>query len=96
MISKDQVKHIAALARLEVSESEVESLSKDLSAVLGYVDKLNSVDTKDVEITMNTASAVNVFRDDENPDEPNAEMAKRLVESAPMSEDGYVKVKSIL
>lgn len=96
MISKDQVKHIAALARLEVSESEVESLSKDLSAVLGYVEKLNSADTKDVEITMNAASAVNVFRDDESPDEPNAEMAKRLVESAPMSEDGYVKVKSIL
>lgn len=96
MISKDQVKHIASLARLEVSEEDVENLSKELSAVLGYAEKLNAADTEDAGITMNAATSVNVFRDDENPDESNEEIARNLVESAPLSEDGYIKVKSIL
>lgn len=96
MLSNDEVKHIASLARLEVSEEEVENLAKDLSAVLGYVEKLNVADTKDAEITMNASMSVNVFRDDENPDEPNEYIAMKLVGSAPLSEDNYVKVKSIL
>ncbi len=96
MIDKDQVKHIASLARLKVSDDEIGKLSKDLSAVLDYVKELNKVDVSDVSPTLNASSSENVFRDDDEQDEQNTELAKKLIDSAPESEDGYIKVKSIL
>ena len=45
----DDVRKVASLARLKVSEDEVASLTADLTAILGYVDVLNEVDTSDVE-----------------------------------------------
>ncbi|NCB08100.1 MAG: aspartyl/glutamyl-tRNA amidotransferase subunit C, partial [Bacteroidia bacterium] len=44
MLSKEETQHIAKLARLGLSESEIEKYQKDLSAILGYVDKLKSAD----------------------------------------------------
>ncbi len=96
MIDKDQVKHIASLARLKVSDDEIGKLSKDLSVVLDYVKELNKVDVSDVSPTLNASSSENVFRDDDEPDKQDAELAKKLIDSAPENEDGYIKVKSIL
>ncbi len=96
MIDEDQVKHIASLARLKVSDDEIGKLSKDLSAVLDYVKELNKVDVSDVSPTLNASSSENVFRDDDEPDKQDAELAKKLIDSAPENEDGYIKVKSIL
>ncbi|MEK7452626.1 MAG: Asp-tRNA(Asn)/Glu-tRNA(Gln) amidotransferase subunit GatC [Patescibacteria group bacterium] len=95
MIDKEKIKHIASLARLKVDDSEVEKFSKDLSAILDYVAELNEVDISDISPTLSATSSQNVFRDD-NVDEENKDVAKRLVQSAPDSENGYIKVKSIL
>lgn len=96
MIDKNQVKKIAELARLKLAEEDVEKFSKDLSSVLTYIEDLNNADLSGVEPTFHAVSQKNIFRSDDEPDEQNLELAKKLVDLAPDSEDGYIKVKSIL
>jgi len=63
-ISKQEVEHVAKLARLELSEQEKEKLTDQLSNILTYVETLNSVDTKGVEPTSHVLDIKNVMRDD--------------------------------
>ena len=63
-LTKDQVRHIAKLARLRLSEEEVEKFSKELTSILGYVDMLQEVDTKGVEPTAQVTGQENSFRSD--------------------------------
>ena len=60
-----QVRHIAKLARLEISNSEVEIYAKNLTAILGYIDQLQEVDTSGVEPTAQVTGTVNMLRADE-------------------------------
>ena len=64
-LTKDQVKHIAKLARLTLSDGEVEKFTKDLGAILDYVDILSEVDTEGVEPTEQVTGLTNAFRMDE-------------------------------
>jgi aspartyl-tRNA(Asn)/glutamyl-tRNA(Gln) amidotransferase subunit C len=64
-ISSVEVKHVADLARLEMSSEEVESMTRQLDGILNYVAKLNELDTGGVEPTTHAISIVNAFRDDE-------------------------------
>ena len=64
-LTKDQVRHIAKLARLKLSEEEVEKFSKELTSILQYVDMLQEVDTSKVEPTAQVTGQTNVFREDE-------------------------------
>ncbi len=74
-LSPDLVRHIAKLARLDLSEAEVEKFSKELTQILGYVDMLGEVDTKNVAPTAQVTGQTNVLRPDEvrqggaNPDD---------------------------
>lgn len=68
------VRKVASLARLKVSDAEVESLLGDLTAILDYVDVLNEVDTQGVQPMVHAVELHNVLRTDE------------LVESLPRSE----------
>lgn len=65
MLSEDQVKHIAKLARVALSDEEVERFSKQLSDVLKYVEILNEVDTKKVSETSQVTGLKNIMRVDE-------------------------------
>ena len=65
MIGKDDVLKIARLANLLVSEEEGEPLTADLNAILGYVEKLNTIDVSAVEPMSHVHGSVNVFRQDE-------------------------------
>ncbi len=58
------VRHIAHLSRLKPSEDEVRLFSDQLSAIVEYVEKLNELDTRDVEPTAHALPLHNVFRDD--------------------------------
>ncbi|MEF8847134.1 MAG: Asp-tRNA(Asn)/Glu-tRNA(Gln) amidotransferase subunit GatC [Candidatus Paceibacterota bacterium] len=95
MIEKDQVKHIAKLARLELSEDELEEFQEELSDILDYVDQLKELDVSDVEPTSHSVDIKNVMRDDEAKD-TDPERVKKLRKAFPDEEDGYDKVKSIL
>jgi len=63
-ISKEEIEHIATLARLSLSEEEKELFGSQLSSILDYMEKLNELDTKDVEPTSHVLLLSNVMRDD--------------------------------
>lgn len=64
-LTKEEVKHIAKLANLTLSEKEVEIFSGQLSETISYVDKLNELQTKNVFPTSQTTKLKNIFREDE-------------------------------
>lgn len=63
-ISKEEIEHIASLARLSLSEKEKELFGSQLSSILDYMEKLNELDTKDIEPTSHVLPLSNVMRDD--------------------------------
>ena len=64
-LSEDEVRHIAKLARLKLSDAEVKKFSKELTQILDYVELLNEVDTEEVEPTAQVTGLQNVQRADE-------------------------------
>jgi len=63
-LTKEQVEHIAVLARLKLSPEEVEKFTNELTVILGYIDQLKSVNTDGVEPQDQFITAENVFRED--------------------------------
>lgn len=63
-LSHDQVRHVAKLSRLHLSDAEVEHFADQLSAVLGYVAKIDELDVLNVEPMAHPMDVSNVFRDD--------------------------------
>jgi len=87
------VKHIALLARLGLSEDEVEKLREQLSNILDNFEILKKVDTTDVPPTSHPLALVNVLRDDEvAPSLPPDE----ILANAPREEDGCFRVRAVL
>jgi aspartyl-tRNA(Asn)/glutamyl-tRNA(Gln) amidotransferase subunit C len=65
MIAREDVEHVAELARLALTAAEKDQLSAQLNSILTYIEKLNELDTRDVEPTSHVLPMSNVFRDDE-------------------------------
>lgn len=63
-LTKDQVRHIAKLARLTLTDGEVEKFAKEMTSILQYVDMLSEVDTSAVKATAQVTGQTNVFRED--------------------------------
>jgi len=91
----DEIKHIAGLARLELSDKELKKYGSQLSDVLDWIDQLKEVDTKGVEPTAQVTGLENVLRQDVVKAWDDQERMAALDE-APELEDGQVKVKRIL
>lgn len=94
-LSKQQVEHVAKLARLGITEKEKEKFQKELSAILGFVEKLNEADTSDIEPTAHITGLENIMRKDELRI-ANYELGERLIKMAPQTKDGYIKVEAVL
>jgi len=93
-LTKQEVEHIAKLARLELADKEKEKFRTQLSEILDYVKKLQKVDLSKVEPTAQVTGLLNVTRQDLVEKGDNETMA-RLVKMAPDKEDNLVKVKSV-
>ncbi len=93
MLTIDEVKKVAELARIELREGEAEKFQKDLSAILDYVEELQKVDTEGLEIVASVTGLENVQRMDAPALDDDREAIMR---NAPEIKDGYYKVKSIL
>ncbi len=92
-LSREEVKHIARLARLGLSEDEVEKFREQLSNILENFEILKKADTTDVPPTSHPIALVNVFRDDEvSPSFPPDE----ILANAPQQEDGCFRVRAVL
>lgn len=92
-ISKDDVRHVAALARLQVTETEVESFTTQLEDILEHASAISVIDTEGVEPTSHPIAQVNVFR----PDEPHKSLSQEeVLLNAPAKEESRFKVPQIL
>jgi len=93
-LNKQEVEHIALLARLHLTEKEKEKFTKELSQVLEYIEILNEVDTDDVEPTYQVTGLANVYREDKVVGCSEEEM-KDVRGQFPESKDGLLKVPGI-
>jgi aspartyl-tRNA(Asn)/glutamyl-tRNA(Gln) amidotransferase subunit C len=93
-IGKEEVKHIAKLARLGLSEKEIEKYQKELSKILDYIEKLKEIDISKVEPTSHPLKIKNVMREDEEKEKFKA--VKKLLDLMPEREGNYLKVKKII
>jgi aspartyl-tRNA(Asn)/glutamyl-tRNA(Gln) amidotransferase subunit C len=92
-ISRDEVAHLARLARLALTDAELDSYAGQLDAILGHVSQIQAVDVTGVEPTGNPLKDVNVFRSDVV--EPCLTQEEALAE-APKSAEGRFAVPRIL
>jgi aspartyl-tRNA(Asn)/glutamyl-tRNA(Gln) amidotransferase subunit C len=92
-VSKKDVEYVAELARLSFSDKEKEGLIHDLNNVLGYIEKLNELDTDNVDIIVNPYFIENKFRDDEY--EESMQLSEVLI-NAPDSLEEYILVPKVI
>jgi aspartyl-tRNA(Asn)/glutamyl-tRNA(Gln) amidotransferase subunit C len=91
VIDRDQVLHVARLARLELSDDEVERMALELSGILEHVERVAELDLEGVEPTSHVVELQNVLRADEpRPSTPR----ERILEPAPDAADGAFRVPS--
>ena len=92
-ISKEEVKYVAELAKLAITEEETEKFATQLGAIIEYAEQLNELDTTNVKPTSHVLDIKNVMRED-IPEKglPREEVLK----NAPDHQDGLIRVPSIL
>lgn len=93
-ITQKEVEHIAELARIKLTEKEKDKMTKELGAILGYIDKLKEVNTEGVEPIAHITGLTDIFRNDEPSDLGRVEPEK-LLKEVPARQDNYVKVKEV-
>ncbi len=93
-ITIDDVKRLASLSALSISDSEADALRVQLQEIIGYVEQLNEVDTTGEEPTYQVTGLENVTRDDVV--ETQSIGREELLKNAPDTLDGQVKVKKVL
>jgi aspartyl-tRNA(Asn)/glutamyl-tRNA(Gln) amidotransferase subunit C len=91
VIERDQVLHVAKLARLRLDEAEVERMAGELSGILEHVDRIGELDLDGVEPTSHVVELQNVVREDEPRDSWPREV---VLEQAPDPSDGAFRVPS--
>jgi aspartyl-tRNA(Asn)/glutamyl-tRNA(Gln) amidotransferase subunit C len=92
-ITLEQVRHVALLARLELSPQDENRLRTDMDEMLAYVDKLNELDTKNIAPTTQVGEAGTPMRDDEVTNRPDADA---ILANAPSRDHNYFKVPKII
>ena len=91
VIDREQVLHVAKLARLRLSEEELERMSRELSGILEHVERISELDLEGVEPTSHVVELENVLR----PDEPRPSWSRdEVLEHAPDAADGAFRVPS--
>ena len=88
------IKHLASLSRIEITEKEAEDLKNDVEAVLDYVSVVSDITAED-GLDKKVGARYNVFREDEVTNEPG-EFTEAIMNEAPSREGNYLKVKKIL
>ncbi len=92
-ISKEEVLHVAKLARLKLSEAEALTLAHDMESIIGFADKLNELDTEGVVPTAHAIPMSNAFREDVVKPSYDREA---MLKNAPSAEDGGYTVPKVV
>lgn len=93
-ITTDDVRHLAQLSNLQLTDDEVENLRGDLENIVGYIEQLGELDTAGVEPSYQVTALENVWRDDVVKD--SGVTREQLLELAPEQADNSVKVPKVL
>ena len=92
-ITKDEVLYVAHLARLNLDEESIEKFAGQIDQILGYIEKLNQIDTQGIKPTSHAISLTNAFRDDEEKQHIERDLA---LANAPEKEDGKFVVPKVV
>ena len=92
-ITKEEVKKVAHLARLELNENEINNHAEQLEKILDYIRQLEKIDTDDVPCTTRAIEVINVLRKDEK---QSSDCIEELLELGPSKEGKYFKVPKII
>jgi aspartyl-tRNA(Asn)/glutamyl-tRNA(Gln) amidotransferase subunit C len=95
MLSIEEIKKVASLARIGLREEDIEKYQKDLSGILEYFEKMEELDTEKIDPIGHIAGTKNVFRNDKKKDF-DEKMRQDILNNAPEIKDGLIKVKSVL
>ena len=93
MLNNELVQKIAYLARLKLSSAEIESFAVQLGSILEYIQKLNEVDTTDVEPTSFMTAAHDPFRDDEMAESLTQE---QILQNGPSVKKGHFAIPKVI
>jgi aspartyl-tRNA(Asn)/glutamyl-tRNA(Gln) amidotransferase subunit C len=92
-LTREEVLHVARLARIGLTDADVEKFQQQLSTILEHFDVLKRVDTEGVEPTTHTLPLMGVMGDDD----PRPSLTpEQVLANAPMEHDGYLRVRAVL
>ena len=92
-IDKETVEYVAHLARIELTQPELERLSSQLSSIVGFIDKLSQLEVKDVQPTSHILPVNNVLRQDT----PKGSLSsEKVLENAPQKEGEFFGVPKVI
>ncbi|MGF2384439.1 Asp-tRNA(Asn)/Glu-tRNA(Gln) amidotransferase subunit GatC [Lentilactobacillus otakiensis] len=92
-ISEDQVKHVAELAKLKITDDQLPYFTTQLDQIIGLFETLSEVDTDGIEPTSSVTDQINVMREDIA---DNWNQRQALLDNAPDTADGYIRVPTII
>ena len=92
-ISRDEVKKVAQLARLELNENQIQKHAEQLEKILEYIKQLEKINTNNIKCTTRAIEVINVLRKDEKKDYQSIE---QLLDLAPSRENKFFKVPKII
>ncbi|WP_445490019.1 Asp-tRNA(Asn)/Glu-tRNA(Gln) amidotransferase subunit GatC [Niallia sp. 03133] len=92
-ITIEEVKHVANLARLAITEEEATKFQKQLDAIISFAEELNEIDTEGIEPTSHVLDMKNVLREDKS---TKGLPVEEVLRNAPDHQEGQVKVPSIM
>jgi aspartyl-tRNA(Asn)/glutamyl-tRNA(Gln) amidotransferase subunit C len=93
MVTKENVQKIATLARLRIPEAELEKFTTQMNQILGFIDRLNQLDTKDIVPTSHATLVTNAFREDKA---AKCDIREKALEAAPDREGFFFRVPKVI
>ena len=92
-IERNDILHVANLARLNLSEDEIERLTHEMGDIIAYVDKLDELDTSSTQASEHICDFNNIFREDEVKDSYDRD---ELLKNAPTHDEEYILVPNVV
>lgn len=93
-LTKEQLAYVATLARIEIQNKDLDLVSGDISSILGFVEQIQAIDTKDTQPISQVTGLKDVWREDIV---QKCEISRdEMLANTPETQDGYVKVKKVL
>ena len=92
-ISREEIVHIAKLAMLNLTDTEIDKYTQDMQEILNYAEMINQLDTSNIDETIGAAEQKNVFRKDEIVTFENRDI---LLQNAPTQEEGMFQIPKVM